>query len=57
MIKRPTNTTEWKSDRNRADDRDRMSQELTAVINHSMASLADKLEALVKRDKQTDHNA
>ena len=55
MIRRPTNSREWKTDQSRPADRGE--QELSLAIQRSLESLTNKLKELVARArKQTEAN-
>lgn len=51
MIKRPSASREWKTDQAHPGERERMEQELTSAVERSVASLRNKLQELVRRDK------
>lgn len=56
MIKRPSSSREWKIDRTRQTEGDRINQELSIAIDESLAALARKLSILIRKqnDKMDD---
>jgi hypothetical protein len=54
MIKRPSNSREWKTDQSRQTEDNKIDRALSNAIEESMAALALKLSVLAQKQNASD---